>query len=50
MSTAATTTFKIPLFEIIQKIMCDLCTHYNIDEVKRMWQLICQDRKDKDRK
>jgi hypothetical protein len=49
MSTA-TTTIKISLLEIIQKIICSLCTHYNIDEVKRMWQLICQDRKDKDRK
>ena len=49
MSTA-TTTIKISLLEIIQKITCNLCTHYNIDEVKRMWQLICQDRKDKDRK
>jgi hypothetical protein len=48
--TAATITNKNPQLEVIQSIIYDLCMYYNIDEVKRMWQLIRQDRKDKDRK
>jgi hypothetical protein len=38
--TAVKTTDN-PQLEVIQSIIYDLCTHYNIDEVKRMWQLIC---------
>ena len=43
MSNCATTATK-PQLEIIQHIIQDLLSHYDSEEVERMWRLILQDR------
>jgi hypothetical protein len=35
-----------PQLEIIQHIIQDLLSHYDSEEVERMWRLICQDREE----
>jgi hypothetical protein len=43
MSSNATTAKKLQL-EIIQHIIQDLLSRYDSEDIKRMWQLIRQDR------
>ncbi|HJU78818.1 MAG TPA: hypothetical protein VJ599_04550 [Nitrososphaeraceae archaeon] len=45
MSNDARTATK-PQLEIIQHIIQDLLSHYDSEEVERMWRLICQDREE----
>ena len=49
MSTNTITT-KAPQLKVIQSIICNLCTYYGSEEVKRIWRLICQDREEEKRK
>jgi hypothetical protein len=49
MSNCATTATK-PQLEIIQHIIQDLLSHYDSEEVERMWRLILQDRANRAKK
>ena len=49
MPNNATTATK-PQLEIIQHIIQDLLLHYDSEEVKTMWRLICQNREERVKK
>ena len=49
MSNNAMIAKKLQL-EIVQHIVQDLPSHYDSEEVKRMWRLICQDREEGEKK